>query len=227
MTENKFIQFFKSAWEYIKKAKVELIILLSSVLLDLISKNLINNAIALGDSVTVIPNFLNFANVHNYNAAFGSAFGLDKVLSPDAVRIFFIVITFIAVVFFGFFMYRNRGGNLVCRIAYALIIGGAIGNLYDRLVLGYVRDFVQIVYFGLTLFGSTSFAVFNIADAALCIGVAFFAVYYIFIYKEPEKVKTEGDVPTNSQENEQETVSVADNETDKIEVKQDDSDDRN
>ena len=224
MTENKFIQFFKNAWQYVKTAKLELIVLVFSVIFDLITKGLINVSITLGDSATIIPNFLNFANVHNYNAAFGSAFGLDKLLSPDAVRIFFIVITFVAIVFFGFFMYRNRGGHWVCRLAYALIIGGAIGNLYDRLVFGYVRDFVQIVYFGLTLFGSKSFAVFNIADAALCVGVALFAIYYIFIYKEPQKEKTAGDVPADLEENVSETT----NETDKVkEEKQDGIDDRN
>ena len=55
------------------------------------------------------------------------------------------------------------------------------------MAFGYVRDFIQFEYFGLTIFGSTSFAIFNIADAALCVGVAMFAIYYIFIYKEPKK----------------------------------------
>ena len=93
--------------------------------------------------------------------------------------ILFIVISFAAVGLFGYFMYRNRGKSKFSRVAYALIIGGAIGNLVDRLAFGYVRDFIQFQYFGLTIFGSEYFAIFNFADSALCIGVVLFAVYYI------------------------------------------------
>ena len=143
--------------------------------------------IPLGGSVTVIPNFLYFTYIHNYAAAFGSRFGLDKLFGETGTTVFFIVLTFVAIGFFAYFMYRNRGKSLVYRLAFALIIGGAIGNLVDRMAFGYVRDFVQIVYFGLTIFGQTSFAIFNVADAALCVGVAMFLVYYIFIYKEPKK----------------------------------------
>lgn len=184
---DKLEKFFKAAWEYIKQAKIELIVLVAALAVDLITKALVNANIPLGGSVTVIPNFLYFTYIHNYAAAFGSRFGLDKLFGETGTMIFFIVLTFVAIGFFGYFMYRNRGKSLVFRLAFALIIGGAIGNLVDRMAFGYVRDFVQIVYFGATIFGSTSFAIFNIADAALCVGVALFLVYYIFIYKEPKK----------------------------------------
>lgn len=184
---DKLEKFFKAAWEYIKQAKIELIVLVAALAVDLITKALVNANIPLGGSVTVIPNFLYFTYIHNYAAAFGSRFGLDKLFGETGTMIFFIVLTFVAIGFFGYFMYRNRDKSLVFRLAFALIIGGAIGNLVDRMAFGYVRDFVQIVYFGATIFGSTSFAIFNIADAALCVGVALFLVYYIFIYKEPKK----------------------------------------
>lgn len=184
---DKLEKFFKAAWEYIKQAKIELIVLVAALAVDLITKALVNANIPLGGSVTVIPNFLYFTYIHNYAAAFGSRFGLDKIFGETGTMVFFIVLTFIAIGFFGYFMYRNRDKSLVFRLAFALIIGGAIGNLVDRMAFGYVRDFVQIVYFGATIFGSTSFAIFNIADAALCVGVALFLVYYIFIYKEPKK----------------------------------------
>lgn len=184
---DKLEKFFKAAWEYIKQAKIELIVLVAALAVDLITKALVNANIPLGGSVTVIPNFLYFTYIHNYAAAFGSRFGLDKIFGETGTMVFFIVLTFIAIGFFGYFMYRNRDKSLVFRLAFALIIGGAIGNLVDRMAFGYVRDFVQIVYFGATIFGSTSFAIFNIADAALCVGVALFLIYYIFIYKEPKK----------------------------------------
>ncbi len=188
--KEKIVAFFKAVWEYIKTAKIELIVLVGSLILDLVSKALVVNFIELYDTVTIIPNFLNFTYIRNYNAAFGSAFGLDKLLGQDGVRIAFVIITLVAVAFFGYFMVKSKGGHIINRLAFALIIGGALGNLYDRIFIGYVRDFVEIVYFGLTIFGSKSFAVFNIADAALCIGVGLFIVYYIFLYKEEKPEKT-------------------------------------
>lgn len=184
---DKLEKFLKAAWDYIKQAKIELIVLFAALAVDLITKALVAANIPLGGSVTVIPNFLYFTYIHNYAAAFGSRFGLDKLFGETGTTVFFIVLTFVAIGFFAYFMYRNREKSLVFRLAFALIIGGAIGNLVDRMAFGYVRDFVQIVYFGLTIFGQTSFAIFNIADAALCVGVAMFLVYYIFIYKEPKK----------------------------------------
>lgn len=184
---DKLEKFLKAAWNYIKQAKIELIVLFAALAVDLITKALVAANIPLGGSVTVIPNFLYFTYIHNYAAAFGSRFGLDKLFGETGTTVFFIVLTFVAIGFFAYFMYRNREKSLVYRLAFALIIGGAIGNLVDRMAFGYVRDFVQIVYFGLTIFGQTSFAIFNIADAALCVGVAMFLVYYIFIYKEPKK----------------------------------------
>lgn len=184
---NKIVKFLRAAWEYIKDARVELIVLAASILVDLVSKALVDGNMYLGQSITLIPKFLNITYIHNDAAAFGSSFGLDKLLGQQGVMIVFIVISIVAVVFFGYFMYRNRGKSMLCRVSFALIIGGAVGNLVDRMAFGYVRDFIQFEYFGLTIFGSTSFAIFNIADAALCVGVAMFAIYYIFIYKEPKK----------------------------------------
>ena len=185
--DNKFIRFLRAAWEYIKQARMELLILAGAVILDLVSKAIVDAAMDEYDSVTLIPKFLHITYIHNDAAAFGSSFGLDKVLGQSGVMILFIVISFAAVGLFGYFMYRNRGKSKFSRVAYALIIGGAIGNLVDRLAFGYVRDFIQFQYFGLTIFGSEYFAIFNFADSALCIGVVLFAVYYIFIYKEPPK----------------------------------------
>ncbi len=83
-------------------------------------------------------------------------------------------------------MYVFRKGHILARLTFAFIIGGALGNFYDRLFLSGVRDFIQIVYLGLdlgSLLNGTSFYIFNIADAALTAGVVMFAVYFVFMYK--------------------------------------------
>lgn len=213
--DGKFYKFLQAAWEYIKTARLELIILVAAVAVDLISKAIVGATMKVDTSVTLIPKFLNIYYTHNPAAAFGSSFGLDKLLGETGVRVVFIIISFVAIGFFGFFMYRNRGKHKMSRVAFALIIGGAIGNLIDRLFLGYVRDFIQFEYFGLTIFGQKTFAIFNFADAALCIGVALFAIYYIFIYKEPKK-ETEKTKEKSAEEEEKISDEVADEILDEI-----------
>ncbi len=68
-----------------------------------------------------------------------------------------------------------------CNIALSLLMGGAAGNLYDRLAYGYVIDMFD--------FRLINFAVFNVADSAICIGAAIFAVFYLIADKKAEKAK--------------------------------------
>ncbi|MDE7395990.1 MAG: signal peptidase II, partial [Clostridiales bacterium] len=188
------VKVAKSIWAYIKGARVELIVLVALFALDLITKALIGHFMELGDSIRLIPNFLYITYVRNTKAAFGSAFGLEKVLSDDAIRIIFLLITVIAVGVFFYLMVRCRKRHILMRLAFAMIIAGALGNFYDRLVLHYVRDFVEIVFWGcdLPLLGTT-FPVFNIADAALTVGVVLFIIYFIVFFKDPKPQEKEAE----------------------------------
>lgn len=208
------IAFGKKAWAYIKVAKLELIVLGLAFVVDLVSKAIVENTMSVGQTVVLIPNFLQFTFCYNDMAAFGGAFGLEKVLSPIAIRVIFVIITFIAVGLFSYFLYRNRGKSKVERIALALIIAGALGNLVDRLFIpAGVRDFIEIVYFGLNIPKlGTSFAIFNIADAALVVGVILFLVYIIFLYKadnKPEPVADDGEA-ADTTENDNTVENAAD-----------------
>lgn len=205
------VKFGKKAWEYIKLAKLELIVLVALFVLDLVSKAIIEATMDVGQTVTLIPKFLQFTFCYNDMAAFGSAFGLEKIIKPEAIRVIFIIITFIAIGLFSYFMYRNRGKNKLERIALGMIIAGAAGNLVDRLFIGQVRDFVEIVYFGCNIpwAGGTSFAIFNVADASLVIGVILFLIYIIFLNKaEPEEAAA---APTTDTAPTESTVQTEDN----------------
>ena len=182
------VRFGKAAWAYIRHAKIELIVLAAILVLDLVTKALVGHFMDVGQSIEVIPQFLYMTYVRNTKAAFGSAFGLEKVLGDAAIRIIFLIITVIALGVFSYILYRCRKRHILMRVAIAMIIAGALGNFVDRLVFRYVRDFVEILFFGcdLPLFG-TSFAIFNIADVGLTVGVVLFLVYFIAIYKEPKK----------------------------------------
>ena len=137
-----------------------LIISLVIVILDQLSKYLVAANMEIGQSIVIINNFLYITYVRNPGAAFG--------MLPYQT-IFFIIITVI-VVFLIVFYYRYLSGNhLWLRLALALQLGGAIGNLIDRIREGYVVDFINFTIFP---------PVFNLADSAIVIGIALFIIAF-------------------------------------------------
>lgn len=188
---------------------LEIAIIFGGLLLDIISKVIVQNTMYEGQSVTLIPKFLNICYVKNDKAAFGSDFGLGKIFGSTGVMIFFIILTFAAVGFFCFLLFKKPKKGMLYRISFSLIISGALGNLVDRLFLGYVRDFIQFEYFGLTIFGEKTFAIFNIADSCVVVGAIMLIVYFLFFDKsfKKEKQTVEAEKP-----NEEQSVDVAQNE---------------
>ena len=129
------------------------------ILADQFTKTLILGHFQLGDSRT-ITSFFNIVRVHNTGAAFSflaSASGWQ--------RWFFVGLGTVATVFI-IWMLRSHGGQRLFSWALALILGGAIGNVIDRLLHGYVVDFIQVHA------GGWYFPSFNIADSAISIGAA-------------------------------------------------------
>lgn len=108
-------------------------------------------------SHVIIPGFLKFTYVENYGAAFGIL--KDK-------KMFFIIITLIIIMFISIFLIRYYNKiNIFMKIGLALLLGGAIGNLIDRVRFSYVVDFINV-----RLFNSYDFPVFNIADISIVCG---------------------------------------------------------
>ena len=91
------------------------------------------------------------------------------------------VISLLASVAFIVFLFRTKNKNRFMRMSVTLLLAGAVGNLYDRMFLGDVRDMLRFDFF--------DFPIFNIADSAIVIGVILLLIYVIFIYKEPTKVE--------------------------------------
>ena len=177
----------KNTLEYLKRAKLEWILFLALLFVDLFSKWLIVHV--WGDRpYSIFDNFLYIYYVKNQNAAFGSDFGLSKVFGSGGVRVFFIIFTIIFMLGFCVLLYRWRERRKFARVAVVMIVAGGIGNLVDRIFLHYVRDFISIVFFGksLPLLGE-EFAIFNIADSCLSIGIILFAWYVLFMYEKDGK----------------------------------------
>ncbi|WFL68140.1 MULTISPECIES: signal peptidase II [Pantoea] len=130
------------------------------IAIDFGSKMWVINNMMLHETRPLMP-FLNLFYAHNYGAAF--SFLADK---GGWQRWFFAGIAIAIVVALLVMMYRNAASNKLTNIAYALIIGGALGNLFDRSYHGFVVDFIDFYV------GDWHFATFNIADCAICIGAA-------------------------------------------------------
>ena len=145
-----------------------LAIVAAVVVIDQISKLIVQARLPEGQPIDVLP-ILTLLHVHNTGIAFSilanSGFGL--ILLP-------LVVTAIVLAFWA----HNREGGRPAAAAFALILGGAIGNLIDRLRLGYVTDFLLLHFGNWTLF------VFNLADAALTLGPALLLLVYLWPAKK-------------------------------------------
>ena len=127
------------------------------VLLDQLTKTLILRTMAIGDSHT-ITSFFNIVHWRNTGAAFSFLHA-----SSGWQRWLFVGLAALASVFI-VWMLRRHGGQRLFATALALILGGAIGNVIDRLLHGSVVDFVQLHWNGL------AFPAFNVADSAITVG---------------------------------------------------------
>src|SRR5690554_4326037 len=107
------------------------------------------------DPIVIIENFLQFNYVENFGAAFG-------ILQNK--KIFFIIMTTIVVIRIIVYIRANTNLTTIMKISLAMVIGGAIGNLIDRVRLGYVVDFIDVRFWGLY-----DFPVFNIADSSIVV----------------------------------------------------------
>lgn len=146
---------------------LELIIIVILLAADQISKYLVQLYLSpVGTSVPVVDGLVQLTNVHNTGAAWGML---------DGFRWLFIPLTLIVAGLLIIVMIRFRKNLTVfSRITLALLFSGAIGNFVDRVLLSYVRDFVDIT----PLF---NFPVFNVADSALSVGCVMLVIDALFL----------------------------------------------
>ena len=127
------------------------------IALDQLTKTLILGYFQLGDSRYVLPLF-NVVRVHNTGAAFSFLAG-----ASGWQRWFFVALGIAASAVITWMLVKHPTQKLFC-FAIAMILGGAIGNVIDRLIHGYVVDFIQLHYAG------RAFPSFNVADSAITLG---------------------------------------------------------
>lgn len=152
------------------KLSLSLVIAFIVLALDLVTKYWVESALVFGQQIP-ITSFFNLVLTYNPGAAFsflGDASGWQ--------RWFLSGIAFIACAVISYLLYKHTENKLFCW-ALSLVLGGALGNLYDRITLGHVVDFLDFYI------GDYHWPAFNIADSAICIGAALL-IYESFTAKK-------------------------------------------
>jgi len=146
------------------------------ILLDQITKFIIELTIKPGQIIRITDKFFWLTFVQNSGAAFSLSTG-NKLIN----RLFFIAVTIVAVVLI--YRFYRKTEKAIEKIAFALILGGAIGNLIDRIYLGKVTDFLWCDF---PDFIMQRWPVFNIADSSIVVAISLLLIFFVFFKKSLE-----------------------------------------
>ena len=129
---------------------------------DLLTKWAAFRSLLVGEVVPVVGGVLNFRLSRNEGAVFGMGQGLGPV---------FVLVTIVAVAAMVWAVWVYGRGSRILSCALGLLLGGALGNLWDRVAYGHVRDFIDVYA------GTRHWPTFNVADVAICVGVGLIVLY--------------------------------------------------
>ncbi len=145
------------------------------LILDQWTKHAVLQRFRLGESISIIEGFFNFTYIRNP----GAAFGIFAQAHPSFRGPFFMLIPLVALTVIGVVFRKLPKKSILLASALSLVVGGAVGNLIDRVRFGYVVDFLDF-HWGYRY----HFPAFNIADSAICVGVG---ILILDILVQPEK----------------------------------------
>lgn len=155
-----------------------------SLLIDQWTKHWIVERFSYGEQWTVIPGFFNLTHVRNP----GGAFSFLATVSEDIRQVFFVGTGFLAIGLLLVFLRRLEPGEWISATAIGAVLGGAIGNLTDRVVHGEVIDFLDF-----RLIGGYIWPTFNMADTWIVLGVAILMIE-MFFETDPEEALSETEI---------------------------------
>ena len=156
-----------------------LLVAILVVLLDQATKEWVRGAFSLHESLPVVPGFFHLTYIRNTGAAWGMFSGQNLALA---------VLAFAMLVALVLFRRQFLPPGRVHRVALGLLCGGIVGNLFDRLRLDYVVDFLDFFHRG------WHFPAFNVADSAICVGVGIYVLGTLLV-QAPEAVPERGQPP--------------------------------
>ncbi len=138
------------------------ILTLLFIVLDIVSKLIVSKYMSLDETIIIIKKFLNITYVHNTGVAW-SLFSHNTILV--------IVISLMVIIGILFYIKNSNPDSLCEKIAYSLILGGALGNFINRIGWGYVIDFIDVKIF------NYDYPIFNLADIFIVVGVFMLVIY--------------------------------------------------
>lgn len=147
----------------LSERRLELLVVLVVVVLDQVTKQMVRGALQLHESIEVVPGLLDLTRVHNTGAAFGMLNGVDFAFKTLVMSL----VALAALAGVAWYAATVPLPDVLARVGIAGVVGGAVGNLIDRATAGYVLDFVDAYW------GGWHFWAFNVADAAITVGVCF------------------------------------------------------
>lgn len=155
---------------------IETIVIILLVALDQIVKYIVRTGLDLYEKVQFIPGFIGFTYIRNNGAAFSMLTG---------ARWFFVVLTVVVVAGMLWVLYARKVTHPLGRWTLVLVIAGAVGNLIDRAIFGYVVDMIETQFM--------NFPVFNVADIFITVGGILLCIYFGFLHDKvtPKKNDTE------------------------------------
>ncbi|NLP14329.1 MAG: signal peptidase II [Clostridium sp.] len=157
------------------------IIIVLIIAFDQITKFVVINNIEFGDRITIIDNFFHLAHWRNTGAAWGILQNGKYVLIP---------VTILMMLLMAYFMHKYN--NRILRFSLSMVIGGAWGNLIDRVFRpDGVVDFLDFQ------FGSYHFPTFNVADSFVVVGTIILAYYMFFVHKDKDELDSKNSIDEN------------------------------
>lgn len=164
------------------------------IILDQFTKWLVATRLALHDTIVIIPNFLSL----HYLVNPGAAFGMFRDVNEDFRKVFFLLVGIFALGLVFYYLVKSDEKKSFFPFALSLVMGGAFGNLIDRIRLGEVTDFILLeatfmgekaVAFLDKTFGSHYWPSFNVADSAIVVGIISMAIDMFFFEHLDQKEK--------------------------------------
>jgi signal peptidase II len=153
-----------------------LLVAVGVLVLDRVTKWIVAGRLGLHDGITVVPNFFRIVHVENT----GAAFGLFSEPPYEWKLALLIVFSLLALIVVTVLLWKNSHIVSATGTALSLILGGALGNLWDRMIAGHVTDFLEFHV------GTYYWPSFNVADSAIVIGALLLVADILFV-KTPEQ----------------------------------------
>ena len=131
-------------------------------IIDLVSKLIVSNLMDVYDSIIIIKDFFYITYVRNTGAAW-------SIFAEETLGI--MIVSLLIILGIIYYIFKNKPESRLEKLGYGLILGGALGNLFDRVIYGYVIDFFDFYIFGY------DYPIFNLADSFIFVGVIILVIY--------------------------------------------------